>query len=74
MKESTKLNTVFTLLNVSVILFVLIGGAWHGMERIGSEPISILIISGFQLMLTTGTLMRNRLATSQNVSVKLMMR
>ena len=32
MKESTKLNTVFTLLNVFVILFVLIGGAWHGRE------------------------------------------
>ena len=29
MKESTKLNTVFTLLNVGVILFVLIGGAFH---------------------------------------------
>ena len=30
MKESTKLNTAFTLLNISIILFVMIGGAWHG--------------------------------------------
>lgn len=29
MKESTKLNTAFTILNVSIILFVMIGGAWH---------------------------------------------
>jgi len=29
MKESTKLNTAFTLLNISIILFVMIGGAWH---------------------------------------------
>ena len=47
MKESTKLNTVFTLLNVSVILFVLIGGAWHGTERSSDEPINILIILVF---------------------------
>ena len=30
MKESTKFNTVLTLLNVAVIIFVLIGGAFHG--------------------------------------------
>lgn len=29
MKESTKFNTVLTLLNVAVIIFVLIGGAFH---------------------------------------------
>ena len=48
MKESTKLNSVFTLLNVSVILFVLIGGAWHGKERVREErTINILIILVF---------------------------
>lgn len=29
MKESTKFNTILTLLNVAVIIFVLIGGAFH---------------------------------------------
>ena len=36
-----------TLLNVSVILFVLIGGAWHGMNSGREEPINILIILVF---------------------------
>ena len=40
MKESTKLNTVFTLLNISVILFVLIGGAWHGTNSGGEESLT----------------------------------
>ena len=46
MKESTKLNTVFTLLNVSVILFVLIGGSWHGIGRLerGSDNILIIVV------------------------------
>ena len=36
MKESTKLNTAFTLLNISIILFVMIGGAWHGKNNLDS--------------------------------------
>ena len=33
-KESTKFNTILTLLNVAVIAFVLVGGGFHGKDLV----------------------------------------